>query len=84
MTIDDIDPHSNFYYDYKHAVVIGNSDYSLLAHPVPKGLNLALVKETLDHFCENIVSLLGFDPGEEVTKLVDTNWLATTGTFMKL
>ena len=81
VTINDSDPHSNFYYDFKHALIIGNSDYSLLSSE--GDCELPLVKENVKHFSENIVSLLGFSE-DEVTTLENTNWLATTSALVKL
>ena len=43
-----------------------------------------MVQDNFDHFCKNIEDLFGFDPDEEVTKLIDTNWLAVTSVLMKL
>ena len=30
--MEEVDPHSNFYYDFKIAIVIGNSKYDDLSH----------------------------------------------------
>ena len=81
VTMDESDPHSNFYYDFKHALIIGNSDYSLLS--AEGNCELPLVKENVKHFTDNTFNLLGFSQ-EEVTILEDTNWLATTSALLKL
>ena len=91
-TMEEADPHSNFYYDFKHAIVIGNQDYSLLPNPSSadptlkdkQRVHLGRVKDSVDNVCHQIEELFGTDIDEGILKLVDTNWLEVTSTLMKL
>ena len=47
-------------------------------------MKLDRVKDTVEKFCRQVGEMFGNDLNEEVIKLIDTNWLAVTGTLMKL